>query len=137
MHKIGKHDNLILTPGEQRALEEAQQKGYLVYNDTHDRKYPPVAQAYFHLCRREGRPCVRVGMQGRHATIEVFHLKYGIGFPPDVRAEIRELGQRVTGRTWGWGDVCTQGCQIYNVPRKDAEAVAATLYELACTRSRG
>src|SRR3989442_2629015 len=130
MHKIGKHDNLILTPGEQRALEEAQQKGYLVYNDTHDRKYPPVAQAYFDLCRREGRPCVRVGMQGRHATIEVFHLKYGIGFPPDLQAEIRTLGQQEVARDRGF-DVHWSGCSLHGVAAKRAEAVAQVLYRLA------
>jgi len=131
MDKIDKDDNLILTPSEQRALEEAKHQGYLVYNDTHDGKYPPVAQAYFDLCRREGGPCVLVGMKGRYAAIDLYHTQWHCGFPPPLQQVIRIMGQHEAGKTWGWGDVCTQGCSLRDVAAKRAETVAHVLYWLA------
>ena len=45
MHRISRHDNLILTPAEQRALEEAKQRHYVVY-EGRLRRHGKLEQAY-------------------------------------------------------------------------------------------
>ncbi len=136
MHRISRHDNLILTPGEQRALEEAKQRDYVVY-EGRLRRHGKLEQAYANWCDAQGQPFIEVEILKRgYADIYAYqHTDYpGCGFPVDIRAEIEGLGRRETAEIRGsWFCVSELDCRIYKVQANRVEAVAAALYQLIKT----
>src|SRR5262249_22789820 len=122
MHRMYSRDNLILTPAEQRALEVAKQRHYVVY-EGRLRRHGKLEQAFANWCHAQGKPFIEVGIKGQYAFIRA-EPYFPQWLPSVVRDEIEALGKRETatrGRHIVAADVC---CRLEKIPVARVEAVA-------------
>lgn len=113
-----------MTREEAKALERAQQRGYLVHRNGQQ----CLAEEWSRHCQESSRACVRIERSGPQARVVVSATPLDTGRQERIRAALNGLGSREPGSLWPI--VHRFGAYSQTFEPNQAEVAAQTLVNL-------